>query len=199
MKNLCLIIVISGLLTSCCLFTSQNCGCKTSDPFLTESTKDWIVPFLSEDQKFTATDLSHREQKITREYQEGAECVGGDECCTNYPIHTTSFLLDTNSKDKALLHMKAIKSEVAFSSQQGGFPPDIYLASFDVNTGKFSKSDAVNLVETDTIINGSKYLKVIFQKVDPTKNRILFKSLEFVKGIGVTAYTDPSGQVWKKE
>jgi hypothetical protein len=198
MKNLCLVIAVSGLLTSCCVFTSQDCGCKPSEPFLAEETKDWIVPFLSENQKFITTGSSSVEQQVNRVYQEGSECIGGDECCTNYPTHTASFFFGA-FQDMTLLYIKAIQNEVHFSSEQDGFPPDTFIASFDVITGKFLKSAAVNLLETDTVINGSKHLKVIFQKIDPTKNKILFKRLEFVKGVGVTGYIDTSGEVWKKE
>ena len=198
MKSLCLVIVVSGFLTSCCVFSSQDCGCKPSKPFLAESTKEWIIPFVSENQLFTTKSSSSDEQRVNRVYQEGTECIGGDECCTNYPTHTTTFFFGA-FQDKTLLYTKAIQNEVDFSSEQDGFPSDTFIASFDVTTGKFSKSAAVNLFETDTVINGSKHLKVIFQKIDPTKNKILFTRLEFVKGVGVTGYTDASGQVWKKE
>src|SRR6187551_1946629 len=198
MKKLCLVIAVSMLLTSCCVVTSQECFCNPPEPFLAESAKDWIVPF-SEDQKFTTTDPFTREQKIIKEYKEGTECIGGDECCADNPIQTTVFLFDTFAKDQALLYMKVIQNEVIFSADPSRFSSDSYRAVFDVTTGKFTKYGGIDLVETDTIVSGSTYLKVIFQKKDPSKNEILFERLEYVKGIGVTGFTDTSGQVWKKD
>lgn len=203
MKSLCLVIVVSGFLTSCCVFSSQDCGCKPSKPFIAESTKEWIIPFVSENQLFTTKSSSSDEQRGNRVYQEGTECIGGDECCTNYPTHTTTFFFGAFQDKKTLLYTKAIQNEVDFSSEQDGFPSDTFITSFDVTTGKFSKSAAVNLFETDTVINGSKHLKVIFQKIDPTKNKILFTRLEFVKGWAlqvILMHQDKSGKknnTWK--
>ena len=119
MKNLCLIIALSGLLTSCCVVTSQDCFCKPPEPFLAESTKDWIAPFLSEDQKFITIGSIAQEQNILREYEEGTECIGGDECCADNPIHTTGFLFDKFAKEQALLYTKAIQNDVIFSAVNG--------------------------------------------------------------------------------
>lgn len=199
MKNVFLIIALSALLTSCCVVTSRECFCNPPAPFLAESTKDWIAPFVTEEQKFITTGALTREQKITRAYEEGTECVGGDECCANNPTHTTRFLFDTVNSDNILLYTKAIQNEVIFSAKPHGYSPDIYIAVLDVTTGKFTQPNGISLTETDTIINNSNYLKVIFKKTDPAKTEIQFEQMEFVKGIGITGYTDTSGQVWKKK
>jgi hypothetical protein len=200
MKKLLLVVLASGLLCSCtCLFTSQDCNCNPDEPYLVESTKDWIVPFSSEDQKFTTSDPAPQEQTIKRTYQEGTECVGGDECCTDYPTHTISFLLSSLSSVDLLLSARAIKDEVEFSAGRD-HPLDPYIfASFNVTTEKFTKAPSMNLSEGDTLINGTKYSKLVFKNIDPEKNKVFFTSLEFVKGIGVTAYTDMSGQIWRKK
>lgn len=203
MKNVRLLLSVSILLvtsiflTSCCMFTSGDCNCKPPKPFLVESTKDWIVPFESTEQMFTTSGSSPQEQKILRQYEHGTECIGGDECCARFPFHTTSFVFDADSK--TLLYTKAIMDEVEFSADKYGYFLDTYVASFDVDAGTFSTSDAINLSERDTIINGATCKKIIFQKIDPTKTKILFKRLEFVKGVGVTSFTDTSGQVWTEK
>jgi len=197
MRNLLLLMVMASHLTSCCLFTSRDCGCKTSEPYIIESTKEWIAPFESEELTFVISDTTMNSKKITRKYQTGTECIGGDECCTSYPTYITSFSFGNNSS--TLLYTRALKNTVEFSSRSSGFSADIFIATLDVNSGKFSKSDEINLSESDTIVSGKESKIVVFQRIDPSKMTFLFNRIEFVKGIGIISFTDTLGQVWTRK
>lgn len=198
MRNSLIFIIVSIFLTSCCLVTPGECDCESPKPFLNESTKDWVSPFQSQDWKFTTSDSFPKEQIIFRQYSQGLECIGGDECCINYPVHVTKYLFDTYEKKDVLLSTKAIKNVVEFTSNYA-YSSGTQIATYDVNTGKFSKSNAIDLVESDTVIGGLSYHKVTFQKIDTTKIRISFNNIEFVKGIGILSFTDTLGQVWTRE
>src|SRR5690242_358938 len=141
MTNVCLVTATSAFLTSCC---------NPPDPFLAESAKEWIGPFESENQKFISTGTVAVEQNIIKEYEEGVECIGGDECCANNPTHTAGFLFDTGAMNGwALLYTKAIQNETIFSAQPDIYSQDVHLALFDATTGSFSKASGIDLIETD--------------------------------------------------
>lgn len=196
MKHFLSLSFVVMLFSSCCVYSSRDCHCDPPDPFLAESTKDWIVPFSSGEYLFETSGLPVSEQTVYREYKEGSECVGGDECCSAFPIHTTDFSIVNLGVKQPLLNTKAIENYVRFFVEYHRYTG---IATLNVDNGSFTTPDYISLIEADTLINGVSTPKIIFYKTDPTKNEILFDQLEFVKGVGVVRYTDTAGRVWTKK
>jgi hypothetical protein len=199
MKGSILIIIISALLTSCCLFTSKDCGCKHSKPYLAESSKEWIFPFKSEELIFVNSDSITLELSIFKDFRQGEECIGGDECCTDYPTLIAEYTFGINDRRNVLVTTTALKNNVTFNSKKSSSSFEYNLGRYDVNTNKFSKPDNINILQEDTIVNDLKLQKVTFIKTDTTESEILIKSIVFIKGIGVIAFTDTSGITWNKK
>lgn len=196
MKLFLSLVCFSMLLSSCCIYSSRDCHCNPPDPFLVETTKDWIVPFSSGEYLFETSGLPVAEQTVYREYKEGVECIGGDECCSAFPIHRTDFSIVSQGQGKTLLNTKAIENRVEFFVESTSYNS---IASLNVNSGVLSLPDYISSIESDTVVNGVSMKKITFQKADPAKSEILFDQLEFVKGIGIVSYTDTSGRVWRKK
>src|SRR5690242_12765422 len=114
MKVTLAIILASLLLSSCCLVSSLECFCKPDEPYLVEATKDWIAPLQSEDIVFVRQDMPSEEQTLIKNYYEGADCVGGDECCSNFPIHEANLSFDAKRDNTSLFYTKAIAEQVEF-------------------------------------------------------------------------------------
>lgn len=198
MKNFLLIIFI--FLSSCCIFTSKDCDCKTSKPFLIEGTKEWIN-FSTDQITFSRADSLNIQKIVQRKYYGGDECIGGDECCTNYPYHSSTYFLPYHSN--SFLYVKAIKNYVEFSvdtekfNQGLGVTGEIFL-EINVDNNVLSTASLVNVFENDTLINGQIFKKLYCQNKETSHYTIFFKDIEYLKGLGLVAFTDTFGVKWIK-
>ena len=195
MKNILFIFLLLVSENSCCNFSSKPCNCYFPQPVIDESAKQWISPFNSEKLIFNNKSFPSNELIIYRKYSEQLEEVGGDECVATYPSFVTNFELDTISH-KLLLQIKALSSNVSFSSVISKYNGNNIGQFFSTKQDSFYCTDAFHCLETDTLLNGSKTKKLTFIKINKHNPISIFNDLSFLKGIGIIEFTDTFGIKW---
>lgn len=194
-------IVFTSTLFSCCLISSAPCNCTPPEAFINQVAIDWLNPYSSGTYLIENVDTENKIhiQTISRDYKESQECIGGDECCSNFTVHLASFsLFNGLSGGENLIRVKALQDYVLFSVVGTEFDSELLLGRYDVKTKTLvSTLSGVNLEISDIIIAGNvkSQLISIFVESQPT---IPFKELSFVRDIGVTSFIDTEDIVWVK-
>ena len=85
MKTISLLTLIIILLSGCCVFTSQDCGCNPPEPDLSSAARSWIIPY-DEMEFLTFEDDNGNKDSLKIERMVDTEFIGGDECGTDSEV-----------------------------------------------------------------------------------------------------------------
>ena len=86
MKRILIPLSICFLLKSCCVFTSQDCGCEPPPAqFLIDEPKEWLMSFDNGEFQIFQDDDGNIDSLEIQRIQD-KDCIGGDECCSESEI-----------------------------------------------------------------------------------------------------------------
>lgn len=186
---------------SCCLVTYLECNCTPPEPFVNEEAISWISPYTSGTYLMENIESNIiTQQTLEREYEEGEECIGGDECCSLFTAHIANFrIIDDSTTSQNLIYTKAVQDYVTFSVKVSSSMYPVLLGVYDIRTKTLTSILLGSELQlSDTIIGGNQQPQIKLTQT-LTHPDIAFKTMTFVKDLGVTSYVDNASRLWLKK
>ncbi|MEQ9375881.1 MAG: hypothetical protein RIG68_11920 [Imperialibacter sp.] len=187
------IILLLAVSSSCCLVSSGDCFCNPEDPFVNDLTIEWIEPLESSTVTFTSFDEGDRE--LYKEYKTGTECVGGDECCSDFTVHIAGWYVRAINETNKILEVKSLGDGVYFLTNRPNSSLAESIGEFNVATNELYSFEDFELIKTDTTINKTLQIKVEITNL--TSSTTKFQKLTYVTNLGIVQFTDLDNRIWK--
>jgi hypothetical protein len=163
-------------------------NCVPLTPFENQKAKDWVNPILAKNDTFI-TLKDTQKLILSSVFSIGKECVGGDECCSDFPITLLKYQFNSPIKDE-LFAMKSVGNNVEFVKSSGDAFSFIDVKLDTLINWKLSE---VSIILSKTIINNKNFDKLIINYVNSN-----FKNIVFIKDIGITSF-EYYGNIWMKK
>lgn len=197
MKKILFLNMTIILLSGCCTFTSQDCGCNPPDPELLKEARDWIIPFDNKEYLIFENGNGNTDSlKIERVVD--TEFIGGDECGTDSEVERAILQSSQNSNLKFTIE-GTMKNYVAFNylDDREQF---IYA---ELNSGNnevdIFNENTTGIIDNDFIWNGET-ISVLKISCENSSNCSNYEMSKFTisKDLGLLEYNDKSGINWKR-
>lgn len=192
MKNLLTAALIMITFSSCCLVSSRECFCSPPKSFIDPNAIEWHEP--KENESLLFVNQSNDSLIVEKDFYQGAGCVGGDECCADFPNYNSTWRHTFGSIE--LLNLYSLMNSVTFRSKSDGYPTDVFIYEINPSSYTTNASDDYEVVVSDTVLNNIEQKKLlILRKGSGTAT---FNRLVFVKSIGIIEFTDTQNDIWKR-
>lgn len=197
MKKILALNIVIILLSGCCAFTSQDCGCNPPSPELSKEARDWISPF--DDKEFLIfEDGNGNQDSLKIDRISDTEFLGGDECGTDSEVERAVLRSIQNSNLKFTIESTRI-NYVALNyldDRQEYIYAELYVKN---NNIYIFNENTSGLFENEFFWNGET-ISVLIISCDNSSNCFDYQMRKIIvsKNLGLLSYMDKNGTQWKR-
>ncbi|MEM8524311.1 MAG: hypothetical protein AAGG68_06695 [Bacteroidota bacterium] len=196
-NNLAAIIILSLVLNSCCLVTSQDCGCVPPTPELSAEAISWIIPY--DDKSNLIYESSNRSiDTFLVERTSEKEFCGGDECGANCNLETINLTSLNDSLDWSISASFNNRIEI---NPMADTVSEIYATWRTGDNNPFTSSEAIITSFDSQFQWDGRILSVIKIDCIDSVNCSSYKMKDMIisKEEGLIQYIDENDEVWNKK
>jgi len=178
-------------LSSCCIFTSQDCNCDSSDKDLSEAAQSWLAPYPEEELFIFEDTTGLLDTFVVTLSSEMVDC-GGDECPAMCNVVTAKLASKTNNYSYSIVGENSfIRINVDTSLN----------ASFSPESNKVIGNDHTTILFHDQFQWKGQSIHALEVKCPDGSNcssNQEIQNLIISKDFGPIQFSTASGQKWEK-